>query len=158
MDRQTADLVAQHEAFVVPTVAVGFILLEEHETLALPSIYVEKLRRVWDRKLTELETMKRAGVKIGLGSDLLGPLYTRQTKELAAYSQVLSTADVLKAACHSNAELLGQEGRLGCVRERGAADLLLVDGNPLEDISLLCGNGERLPVVMVGGRFHKRAL
>ena len=56
-----------------------------------------------------------------------------------------------------NAELLGQSGRLGTIREGAAADLLVVDGNPLEDISVLASNGERLLVIMQDSRCHKRA-
>jgi imidazolonepropionase-like amidohydrolase len=51
---------------------------------------------------------------------------------------------------------LGQSGRLGAIREGAAADLLVVDGNPLEDISVLARNGERLLAIMKDGRFHKR--
>jgi imidazolonepropionase-like amidohydrolase len=158
IDAETAALVAKHGVFVVPTVAIGFTLLEEEENLRLPAVYVSKLRPIWERKLAELEIMKKAGVKIGLGSDLLGPLHTRQTRELAFSAQTLPALDVLRSACAVNAELLGQEGRLGCIREGAFADLLVVDGNPLSDISVLTGNGERLSVIMNGGRFHKRTI
>jgi imidazolonepropionase-like amidohydrolase len=57
-----------------------------------------------------------------------------------------------------NAELLGEAGRLGCLREGALADLLVVDGDPLTDISVLGGQGERLAVVMTQGRLHKRTI
>jgi imidazolonepropionase-like amidohydrolase len=158
IDAQTADLVAKHGAFVVPTVAIGFTLLEEAESLRLPPVYVQKVRQVWEKKLGELEIMKKAGVKIGLGSDFLGPLHTRQTSELATCAKALPTLDVLRSACAVNAELLGEEGRLGCIREGAHADILVVDGDPFVDISALTGNGERLSLIMSAGRIHKRLI
>lgn len=158
IDEKTADLVARCDAFVVPTIAVGFELLGERENLELPPVYLRKVRQVWDGKLAELAIMKQAGVKIGLGSDLIGPLYAHQTKELAFYAQVLRPLDVLRSACAVNAELLGEKDRLGCVREGAMADLLVVDGNPLSDISTLTGRGKHLRVILHAGRFHKRTI
>lgn len=71
---------------------------------------------------------------------------------------MLPAIDVLRSACAVNAELLRETGRLGCVREGAVADLLVVDGNPLEDISLLGSGGDRLPIIMKDGRFHKRTI
>jgi len=82
----------------------------------------------------------------------------RQSSQFALRAQVLPPIDILRSACAINAELLGQSGRLGCIREGAAADLLVVHGNPLEDISLLAGGGARLSVIMKEGRFHKRAI
>lgn len=56
------------------------------------------------------------------------------------------------------AEILMQEGRLGCVRVGAHADLLVVEGNPLQDASLLAQDGATLPVIMKAGRFVKRAI
>jgi len=143
---------------VVPTVAVIHAMLEEHENLKLPAVFLDKLRLVWERAIPRLEIMSKAGVKMGLGSDLLGPLYTRQTSELAVRARILPPLEILRSACAINAELLGQQGRLGCIREGAFADLLVVDGNPLNDISTLTENGERLAVIMNGGRSHKRTI
>jgi len=81
----------------------------------------------------------------------------RQPTEFTLRAQVLPPIDILRSACTVNAELLGQSGRLGTIREGAAADLLVVDGNPLEDISVLASNGERLLVIMQDSRCHKRA-
>jgi imidazolonepropionase-like amidohydrolase len=70
---------------------------------------------------------------------------------------VLPAIDVLCAAC-TNAELFGQTGKLGCIRDGAIAHLLVVDGNPLEDISVLGSGGYRLPIIMKDGHFHKRTI
>jgi len=156
IDRETADFMAERGAFAVPTMATLAALAEEGEQLGLPAVSMEKLRRVGDRALGGLDIMKRAGVKMGLGTDLLGAQHVRQTTEFTLRAQVLPAIDILRSACAVNAELLGQSGRLGTVRKGAAADLLLVDGNPLEDISLLARNGQSLLVIMQDGRVHNR--
>ena len=158
IDKDTADFVAERGAFAVPTMATFYALLEEGERLGFPAVSMEKLRRIGDRALDGLEIMRRAGVRMGLGTDLLGELHVRQSSEFALRAQVLPPIDILRSACAINAELLGQSGRLGCIREGAAADLLVVHGNPLEDISLLAGGGARLSVIMKAGRLHKRAI
>lgn len=157
IDRETADFVAERGAFAVPTMATFAALAEEGEKLGFPAVSMEKLRRIGDRALGGLEIMKRAGVKMGLGTDLLGAQHVRQTSEFTLRAQALPAIDILRSACVVNAELLGQSGRLGVIREGAVADLLVVDSNPLEDISVLARDGERLLVIMQDGRFHKRA-
>lgn len=158
IDAETAGLVAEKNAYVVPTMAIIFAMLDEFERLKLAPVYMDKLRRICERALPGLEIMRAAGVKMGFGTDLLGTLHTRQMTEFSLRAQVLPTLDILRSVCSVNAELLGQAGRLGCVREGAFADLLVVDGDPLQDISVLCGAGERLAVIMAAGRFHKRTI
>lgn len=157
IDRPTADYVAERGAYVVPTMATLFALLEQGAALGLPPVSCEKLKRIGDRALSGLAILKAAGVKLAYGTDLLGSLHTRQCTEFTLRAQVLPALDILRSACALGAELLGQADKLGCIRAGAAADLLLVDGNPLEDLSLLARNGERLVVIMAAGKFHKRA-
>lgn len=157
VERETADVIAEKGAYAVPTMATIVALAEEGKELGLPPGSLDKLKGLCDAAFRSLEILKSAGVKMGLGTDLLGAQHVRQSSEFTLRAQVLPAIDLLRAACVVNAELLGQEGRLGCVRKGSAADLVLVDGNPLEDISLLSRGGERLAAIMVGGRFHKRA-
>lgn len=156
IDRETAEFMAERGAFAVPTMATLAALAEEGEQLGFPAVSMEKLRRIGDRAFDGLEIMKRAGVKMGLGTDLLGAQHVRQTTEFTLRARVLPAIDILRSACAVNAELMGQSGRLGTIREGALADLLLVDGNPLEDISLLAADGDRILAIMQGGRFHKR--
>lgn len=158
IDEETAGFVAERGAFAVPTMATIFALREAGKELGLPPVSVAKLEMVADSALTGLEIMKRAGVKMGLGTDLLGAQHVRQCTEFTLRAQVLPAIDILRSACSINAELMGETGKLGCVRAGAAADLLLVDGNPLEDIALLARNGEALAVIMKDGKFFKRTL
>jgi imidazolonepropionase-like amidohydrolase len=158
IDAETAAFVAEKGAFAVPTMAVIFALLEEGEKFGLPPVSMDKLRSVFDHALSGLEIMHKAGVKMGFGTDLIGQIYTRQSSEFELRARVLPNIDILRSACAVNAELLCEEGRLGCVKEGAYADLLVVDGDPLKDISVLGGNGERIAAVMNAGRLHRNAL
>jgi imidazolonepropionase-like amidohydrolase len=158
IDLPTAEYVAARGSFAVPTMAVIIALVEEGNKLGFPPVGMEKLRRVADSALSSLEIMKRAGVKMGFGTDLLGALHVRQSTEFTLRAKVLPAIDVLRSACVVNADLLGQAGKLGCIREGAAADLLVLDGNPLEDLSVLGSGGDRLPIIMKDGRFHKRTI
>jgi imidazolonepropionase-like amidohydrolase len=158
IDRESADLMAQRGAFAVPTMATMNALAEDGKELGLPAASVEKLKGLREGAFRSLEILKAGGVKMGLGTDLLGAQHVRQSTEFSLRAQVLPAIDVLRSACAVNAELLMQEGRLGCVRKGAVADLVVVDGNPLEDIGLLAQDGERLSVIMNEGRLHKRAI
>jgi imidazolonepropionase-like amidohydrolase len=57
-----------------------------------------------------------------------------------------------------NAEILRQSGLLGELVPGAHADLLVVDGDPYRDISVLQGDGRNMPAIMLGGRFVKNAL
>lgn len=157
IDQETAHFVAQRGAFTVPTMATIFALREAGKELGLPAVSLQKLEMVGDSALSGLEIMKRAGVKMGFGTDLLGPQHVRQCTEFTLRAQALPTVDILRSACSLNAELMGESGRLGSIRKGAAADLLVVNGNPLEDIGILARNGDGLAVIMKDGKFFKRS-
>jgi len=158
IDRETAEFVAERGAFAVPTMATLAALAEEGEAMGFPAASMEKLRRIGGRAVAGLEIMHRAGVKMGFGTDLLGAQHVRQTTEFTLRAQALPAVDILRSACAINAELLNQTGRLGTIREGGLADILVVDGNPLDDISVLARDGAGLAVIMKDGRLHKRTI
>lgn len=155
IDRATADVVAARGAFCVPTMATFFALLDQGAKLGLPPASVAKLERIGHRALDGLEIMRAAGVRMALGTDLLGALHRRQSSEFRLRRQVLPALDILRAATSVGAELLGQKGELGCIRPGAVADLVLVNGNPLEEIELL-ERSEAIAGILQAGRWHKR--
>ncbi len=157
IDRETADFVAARGAFTVPTLSTLVSLLEHGEALGLPAVSMEKLRKVTDSAFSGLEIMRSAGVRMGLGTDLLGSLHVLQSTEFTLRAQVLPAIDILRSACGINASLLGQTGKLGCISPGAHADLLVIDGNPLEDISVLAQDARKIAMIMKDGRFVKRA-
>jgi imidazolonepropionase-like amidohydrolase len=154
IDADTARFVAQNGAYVVPTMAVIFALMEEGPRL--PEASLQKLRKVQGGALEGLQIMKRAGVKMGFGTDLLGAQHVRQGTEFTLRSQVLTPFDILHSATAVNAEILQMGGKLGVIKPGAFADLLVVEGSPLENIDLLAANGRHLTHIMVDGRLVKR--
>ena len=123
--------------------------------MVLSTVSRQKLLKVHDYAIKGLEIMKRAGVKMGFGTDLLGDQHTRQGTEFTLRNQALTPFDILHSATAVNAEILQMKGKLGIVKEGALADLLVVDGNPLADINLLASNGRHLTHIMADGRFVK---
>jgi imidazolonepropionase-like amidohydrolase len=158
IDQDAADAVAAAGAFVVPTLATIWALLEDGAKLGLPPVSQEKLKQVSGGVLQGLQVMRRSDLKVGFGTDLLGAQQDRQGSEFALRAQVFSPIEILRQATSLNAELLQMEDRIGRVAPGFAADLICVEGDPLEDIACLGQGGANVPVILQGGRFHKRAL
>jgi imidazolonepropionase-like amidohydrolase len=150
--------VAERGAYVVPTLAIAVALKEAGPSLGFPPASQEKLDRVFDSTLIGLEHMRRAGIKLGFGTDLLGATYVQQCREFTIRSQVFSPLEILRQATSLSAEILMMEGELGCIRAGAYADLIVVDGDPLEDLSLLAADGAHVPLVMRAGEIVKSTL
>ena len=158
IDAATAKVVAEHDAFVVPTLIAYDALKRRGADYGLTKISLDKNDRVLNAGLQSLEICKAAGVKMGFGSDLLGQLQNDQCNEFLIRSQIISPQDVIRSATLVNAEILRQTGKLGELVPGAHADLLVVDGNPYKDMSVFLNDGARLPAIMVGGKFVKNAL
>ena len=158
IDADTARLVAAKSAYVVPTLVTFEALNDKGREFGLTEVSMDKLARVLDEGLRAVEICRAASVPLGLGSDLLGPLRDRQSRELVLQAEAQTVPEVLASATAVNAEILGMGGKLGVVAAGALADLLLVDGNPLEDLGLLQGQGRHLAVIMKDGVIHANRL
>jgi imidazolonepropionase-like amidohydrolase len=158
IDDETARFVAQKGAFIVPTMAIIFALIELGPKLGFPAQSQEKARFAFDRALSGMESMRNAGVQIGFGTDLLGDTYTQECREFALRKEVFTPLEILRQATSVNAALMLQEGKLGCVKEGAHADLIVVDGDPLKDIELLAASGRNLRFIMRAGEIVKNEL
>jgi len=137
IDEATAALFPGHEAILVPTLITYQALAKGGRAAGMSETTHRKVFDVLDAGLSGLETAHRAGIDIALGTDLLGALQIHQSEELSLRAEVQPPLDIIRSATTVGARLLGEEGRLGVVAAGALADLLAVDGNPLEDISVL---------------------
>ena len=154
----TARLMREKGAIACPTLVTYEALRDEGAALGLSPDSVAKIDDVRIRSPRSLEILREAGVPMAYGSDLLGGLHPRQSDEFVIRGRVLPAIEVIRSAtCHA-AELLGMVGEVGCVAPGAHADLILVDGDPLADLSLLTGQGRHMPVIMKAGAFIKNAL
>jgi imidazolonepropionase-like amidohydrolase len=111
---------------------------------------------------------KRIGVKIAFGTDLLfdPKLAAKEGKFLAKLKRWFTPYEALKMATSDNAELLAlsgprnpyQDGPLGVVKAGAYADLILVNGNPLENLDLVADPGKNFAVIMKDGKIYKNAI
>jgi imidazolonepropionase-like amidohydrolase len=151
VDARVASLMAQAGAYAVPTLVTYDALANEGEQYGLPRESIGKIARVREAGLRSLEIFKAAGVKTGFGSDLLGESQRLQSDEFRLRAQALPAADVIASATLVGAEVLGLPDKIGRLTPGAFADLLVVEGNPLQDVACLLGQGERIPLVMKGG-------
>ena len=158
VDERVARFMAEKGAFVVPTLVTYEALANEGADYGLPPDSVAKIATVRTAGLHSLEIYKKAGVKIGYGSDLLGPSQRLQSDEFRIRNEVLSTQEVIQCATTTAEEVLNQVGQLGRIQPGALADVLLVDGNPYRDLSSLLGQGEHLALIMKGGVIEHNAL
>ena len=155
VDAEAAKVMADHGAIAVPTLATYEALANEGAALGFPPEALAKIEAVRGEGQRSLEIFARAGVRMAYGSDLLGETQRLQSDEFALRARVLGAAEAIRAATTHAAFLLNMEGRLGTVAAGATADLLLVDGNPLDNIDLLRGQGESIVLTMKEGRIVK---
>ena len=154
----TARMAAAAGAFAVPTLITYDKLASEGASLGFPADSVAKIETVRRAGLESLSAMHGAGLPMAYGTDLLGPMHRHQSGEFALRARVLPAIEVLRSATTVAATLCGLEGRAGVIEPGADADLLVVDGDPLTDWSLLEGQGAHLAAIIQAGRFIKRAL
>nr|WP_298726783.1 amidohydrolase family protein [uncultured Steroidobacter sp.] len=158
VNEEAAKLMAEKGAFMVPTLICYWESFENSDAYGLPSHIKAKLREVTLAGTRMLEICRDAGVKMGFGTDLMGEMIVAQSKEFRLRAQVLPPMDILKSATAVNAAILGQSGKLGCIAPGAYADLLVVNGNPLDNLQLLEDEGKELLAIMKDGRFFKNQL
>jgi imidazolonepropionase-like amidohydrolase len=156
IDVSTAQFMADQQAFMVPTLITYEALANEGASLGLPAVSVAKIETVRSQGQKALEILAKAGVKMALGTDLLGESHRHQSEELRIRADILGKGAALQQATVNAAELINMAGQLGVVKAGAIADLLLVDGNPLTDISCLLGQGDHIEVIMKDGKIYKQ--
>lgn len=152
IDSETAALVAKADAFVVPTLATYEAFERFGAESGAPAHTLAKLAEVREKGLDAIRICRQAGVRLGFGTDLLGRLHDYQRDEFRLRSAVETPFEILESATSVNAALLNMEGRLGAVAPGAFADLLIIKGNPLEDISLLAVESEAIEQIWFRGR------
>jgi imidazolonepropionase-like amidohydrolase len=130
------------------------------------SVQRAKADEVWPGIARTYELAKKYKIKTAWGSDVLfsQALAQQQGAILASLVRWYSPAEALATATRTNAELLALSGKrspyagkLGVVEQGALADLLLVEGNPLENIKLIADPAKNFKVIMKGGRIYKDA-
>ncbi|WBW73586.1 amidohydrolase [Schizosaccharomyces osmophilus] len=155
IDESTAKYMASRDAYLTPTLVTYKAMASNQLSNFLPENSRKKNEDVLESGIKSLAIARDVGVNICYGSDLLGPLHAVQTKEFVLRSSVCTPGEILQQATINPAKLFGMENELGQIKAGFYADLLVFNGNPLEDISILDSPERYLLVVMKGGRIYK---
>jgi imidazolonepropionase-like amidohydrolase len=147
MDRPAADLMAEREAFLVPTLAAYDSIDRLGAEFGVPASARAKNIEVLDAGRTAVELARTAGVAIGFGTDLMGDLESEQLAGLRLQVDVEGVVRTLHSATRVNATLIGRSD-LGVVEPGAVADLVVLPGDVLEEPALLWG--ESRVVVQAG--------
>jgi len=149
LDAETAAAMAAAGAFLVPTLAAYDAMDRRGAALGMAAVSRQKNREVLDAGRRAIELARAAGVPVGFGTDLMGMLEDEQLHGLRLQVEVDGALPALRSATSVNADLLGRPD-LGRVREGCVADLLVVDGDPTRDPSVLWDGPHRRTVIQGG--------
>nr|WP_246788961.1 amidohydrolase family protein [Bradyrhizobium sp. CIR48] len=162
MDEASAKLIAEKGIWLSTQP-----FLDISAAAALGPAEQDKMRQVVAGTDRVYALAKKYGIKTAFGTDVLfsQALADRQGAMLAALARWYTSAEALAMATSANAELLSLSGprnpypgKLGVVEEGAFADLLLVDGNPLDNIKLVEDPARNFVVIMKGGKVYKNIL
>ncbi|MAQ47058.1 MAG: peptidase M38 [Confluentimicrobium sp.] len=154
---KTIARVAKEGIPVVPTNITYDILARSGAEFGLPAESVAKISDVREAGLERLEKMHAAGVLMGYGSDLLGGMQPEQSGEFTLRGRYIPADAVIRSATVDAAKVLRMEGQIGTIAPGAHADIIAVEGNPLDDLSLLTEQGAHMPLIMKGGNAVKKA-
>ena len=111
-----------------------------------------KVDAVLNAGIEALERAHRGGVNVVFGTDLLGGMHRLQNEEFRIRAEVQPALDIIQAATITAARLLDEQRRRGELSVGSIADLLVIDRDPLEDVTVLAEPNKYIHTVVQGGR------
>ena len=159
LDDEAIDLFLTHGTFLVPTLSAIQSGCEMGRAHGMPDDAVRKCVVLGEEQKKTFRKAVKAGVRIAMGTDAGTPFnpHGRNAQELRRMVAFgMTPMQAIEAATHSAATLLGLEHEIGTIETGKEADLLLVNGNPLDDIALL-EEPTNVEWVIQGGKIVKGA-
>ena len=137
IDAECAQLLVKNDCYVCPTLVTYKALASDQFGAFLPPSSKAKNAIVLKKGMEALVITKKYGVKICFGSDLLGNLTAYQSNEFAIRAKVLNPVEILQSATITPASIMKAGDVIGQLAKGFYADILVLDSNPLEDITVL---------------------
>jgi imidazolonepropionase-like amidohydrolase len=156
IDEATAAAIKERDAWLVPTLITYNLLSEQRDAAGLTSDNARKSRQARERADESVRIALAAGLSIGSGSDLLGAMQRHKTAELSLKAALMGNMAALVSATRSNAHLFRMEDRIGTVEEGKLADLIAVQGNPVDEIGVLESSDNVVLVIKEGAVMKRR--
>ena len=136
LDPDTARIMADHQAVLVPTL-VTYAAMEAHgQSLGMSPVQVSKNATVLTSGQDAVGLAQQAGVDVAFGTDLMGDLEVHQLEGLRLQVDAHGVLETLRSATSRGAALIGDDS-VGHVRPGAHADLVLLSRNPFDDPSVL---------------------
>jgi imidazolonepropionase-like amidohydrolase len=162
MDEETARMIADKDVWLSMQ---PFLTMADAASQTGPG--VERVQQLFAGTPRVYEFVKKYGIRTAWGSDVLfsPELTPRQNIMLTHLSNWYTNAEILRIATSVNADLLALSnlrtpypGKIGVIERDAFADILVMNGNPLDDIRLIEDPEKNLAVIMKDGRVHKNTL
>ena len=142
----------QHGTYLVPTLYLGDWFLENAPKLNVPPSMLKKGQEVMPEARKNIAHAFASGVKVGFGTDAAVYPHGLNAHEFAVMVKLgLTPLQAIQAATVNDADLLGWSDKVGVLEPGHYADIIAVDGDPLQDVTTL----ERVKFVMKGGTVYK---
>jgi imidazolonepropionase-like amidohydrolase len=154
LDEEAVALMIERDVPLIPTLSALFNIANKGIEAGIPAFAVEKTLKVKPFHLESIRMAREAGVSIAMGTDA-GTPFNRHGDNLGELKFLVdcgfSPMEAIEAGTRIAARVLGMEKELGTIEEGKRADLVLIEGNPLEDIEILLKR-ELIRLVMKGGK------
>ena len=142
IDDEGIDMMIERDAILVPTLSIVHRIVTEGSKYGVPEFGIKKAKHYYDIHIENTKKAYKAGVKIALGTDFVGcdPVeHGENGLELELYVNEIgySPMDAIVSGTKLSAEAMGMGEVVGTIEANKQADILIVDGDPLEDISIL---------------------
>jgi imidazolonepropionase-like amidohydrolase len=166
MTEKSAKLMQEKDIFLSPSAQV--LNLSDAQVSFLNPTQLAKFKEAKEGLDRQMKLAKKYNLKVTFGTDLFGSRenFESTVLEFSARAKWFTPVEILRQATSINAELLAMtgernpypQGPLGVIEEGAYADLLLVDGNPLEDIEIMTDPGKNFRLIMKDGIIYKNTL
>lgn len=140
IDESAIDVMIKKGTYLVPTFAAYWVMAEEGEKKGVPDYMIRASKWVMDEKMPRFKNAVEKRVKIAFGTDGGSPVNPHENVEMECNCLIeggMSPMDVIMSMTINAADLLGLKDKIGSIEVGKIADLVMLGGNPLEDIKQL---------------------
>jgi imidazolonepropionase-like amidohydrolase len=153
VDDEAVKLMAQRGCFHVPTLVAGWNIVQHGKDAGIPAYAVDKAEEIAHEVRKNAMRSHRGGVKVAMGTDAGTPFnrHGANAQEIIHLVEAgFSPMEAIVAATRTGSECLGLEKQVGTLEPGKLADLIVVEGDPLEDVKVL-GDKANILLVFKGG-------
>lgn len=157
LDDEAIELMLEMKTYFVPTLSAPYHIARAGTKKGVPAFAVEKSKSTMKDHWESVKKAHKAGVSIAMGTDAGTPFncHGENLRELELLVKAgFTPIEAIVATTKTASEVLGLEKRIGTLEKGKLADLIVLDGNPLDDISIL-QKKEKILAIMKEGQFYR---